>query len=216
MIDRRALSISLLVLFAMIAADFWRLSLLPNWHHVPTDGPGNTHTFPMFSLFAPALALFFTIGLVSVRKWLRSGSEDALQPWRRWYGLLLLFNTVIAALAQAFVLARSLGALQSVDRQALSRVMMVAAGVFVMVFGNTLPKMPFLTARFGPLDPWQWNRHLRFAGKIAVFLGLFLAVIMPQLSLKMVLPATVSLALAGMAANYWHRSKVKREPSPQS
>jgi len=215
MIDRRALRISLLVVFAMIAAGFWRLSLLPDWHQVPAEGPGDNHTFPAFGLFIPAMALLVTIGLLAVRNWLRSGSEDAVQPWRHWYGLLLLFNTGIAGLAQAFMLARSLGALQSVDRLALSRVMMVAAGTLMMVFGNTLPKMPFLTARFRPLDPWQWNRHLRFAGKLAVFFGLFLAVIMPLLPLKMVSPAAAGLALAGMTANYWHRAKVKRELSPQ-
>jgi hypothetical protein len=215
MIDRRALWISLLVLIAMVAADFWRLSLLPDWQHVPAEGPGNSHTFPVFMLFVPALALLFTMGLLFTRKWLRSGPEEAVQPWRRWYGLMLLFNTAITAPAQAFTLARSLGALQSINRLTLSHVVFVVTGIFLMLTGNMLPKMPFLTARFRPLDPWQWNRHLRFGGKLAVVFGLYLAVVMPLLPLKMVRPAMLAVALAILVVNYWHKSKVKRETSPQ-
>src|SRR5690242_2001311 len=126
MIDRKALWISLLVLFAMISADFWRLSPLPNWRHVPAEGPGNGHTVPALALFAPALALLFTIGMIFFRKWSRSGPEEAVQSWRRWYGQTLLFNTAILASAQAFSLARSLGALQSVNRMA------VVHAIFVM------------------------------------------------------------------------------------
>jgi uncharacterized membrane protein len=214
MIDRRALWISILVLVAMVAADFWRLGLLPDWHQVPAEGPGNGHTFPAFRLFIPALALLFTMGLLFTRIWLRSGSEEAVQHWRRWYGLCLMFNTAITALATAFTLARSLGALQSVNRLA---VVMVASGIFMIVIGNMLPKMPFLTARFRrtQLDPWQWNRHLRFGGKLAVIAGLCMAVGFPLLPLNMVRPAAFGLALTALTVNYWHLAKVKREPSPQ-
>jgi hypothetical protein len=215
MINRKALWICLLVLIAMIAADFWRLSLLPNWHHIPAEGPGNSHTIPVLRLFSPVLAVLFTMGMLFSRKWLRSGPEEAVQPWRRWYGLLLLFNTVIAASAQAFILSRSLGALQSVDRQTFSHVVMVATGIFMVLVGNMLPKMPWLSTRFRPLDPWQWNQHLRFGGKIMVVFGLFLAVGMPLLPAKMDLPAMLGLTLALLVVNYWHRAKVKREPSPQ-
>jgi hypothetical protein len=216
MINRRTLWISLLVLFAMIAADFWRLSLLPDWHHIPAEGPGYSHTFPVFMLFAPALALLFTMGILFARKWLRSGTEEALQPWRRWYGLMLLFNTAIAASAEAFNLARSMGALQSINRLTLSHGVMVVVGIFMMLVGNMLPKMPWLSQRFRPLDQWQWNRHLRFGGKVAVVFGVFIAVVMPLLPIKMVLPAMLGLALVVIAVNYWHRAKVRREPSPQS
>jgi len=217
MINRRALWISLLVLFAMIAAVFWRLSLLPDWHHVPAEGPGSSDTIPLIVLFAPSLALLFTMGMLFTRKWLRSGSEEALQSWRRWYGLFLLFNTVITASAQAFTLARSLGGLQSVDRLILAHVIMVLTGIFMILVGNMLPKMPWLSARFrhAQLDPWQWNRHLRFGGKLAVVYGVLIAVGMPLLPVRMFSPATVGLVLVALAVNHWHRAKVKREPSPQ-
>jgi len=215
MIDRKALWISLLVLTAMIAADFWRLSLLPDWHYFPAEGPGNSQTVPVFMLFVPALALLFTMGLLLTRKWLTSGPEEAVQPWRRWFGLMLLFSTAIAASAEAFNLARSMGALQSINRLTLAHGVMVVGGIFMMFVGNLLSKMPFLTARFRPLDPWQWNRHLRFAAKVVVVFGLFLAVGFPLLPLKLVRPAALGLALTVLAVNYWHRAKVKRESSPQ-
>ena len=215
MINRRALWISLLVLITMIAADVWRLSLLPDWHHIPAEGPGNSHTIPVLMFFAPALGLLFTMGLLFARTWLRSGPEEAVQPWRRYYGRALLFNAAILAAAEAFNLARSLGALQSVNRLTLSHGIMVVGGIFMMLAGNMLPKMPFLSQRFRPLDQWQWNRHLRFAGKITVVLGLFIAVVMPLLPIKMVLPAMLGLALPVIAVNYWHRAKLRREPSPQ-
>ena len=217
MIDRKALWISLLVLIAMIAADFWRLSLLPDWHNVPAEGPGNSHTYPVFMLFVPALALLFTMGLIFTRTWSRSGPEEAMQPWRRWYGVTLLFSIAIAASAEAFNLARSMGALQSINRLTLSHGVMVVGGIFMMLLGNMLPKMPWLSQRFRryQLDPWQWNRHLRFGGKLTVVFGLFLAVGMPLLPIKMVSPVAFGLMLAVIAANYWHRAKVKREPSPE-
>lgn len=217
MIDRKALWISFLVLIAMIAADFWRLSLLPDWHHVPVEGPGNSHTMPVLMLFVPVLGLLFTMGVLFSRKWLRSGPEEAVQPWRRYYGLALLFNTAIMASAEAFNLARSLGALQSVSRITLAHVIFVVGGIFMMVVGNMLPKMPWLSARFrsAQLNPWQWNRQLRFGGKITVVFGLFLAVGLPLLPVKMALPTILGLSLTIMAVNYWHRAKVKREPSPQ-
>jgi hypothetical protein len=216
MINRRALWISLLVLIAMIAADVWRLSLLPDWHHIPAEGPGNSHTIPVLALFAPVLALLFTMGILFARRWLRSGPEDAVQPWRRWYGLMLLFNTAIAASAQAFNLARSMGALQSVNRLTLSHGVMVVGGIFMILVGNMLPKMPFLSQRFRPLDQWQWNQHLRFGGKVTVVFGVFIALVLPLLPFRMVLPVTLGLGLMVIAVNYWHRAKVRREPSPQS
>jgi len=217
MVNRRALWISLPVLFAMVAADLWRLSLLPDWRHVPAEGSGNSPAMPVLLLFAPALALLFGIGVLFARKWFRSGSEEALQAWGRWNGLILLFNTVIAALMQAFVLARSLGALQSIDRLTLSHGLTVVVGIFMMLVGNMAPKLPRLTARFrsAQLDPWQWNRHLRFGGKLMVVFGLIIAVGMPLLPPEMASPAMLCLAMACLAVNYWHRAKVKRDPSPQ-
>jgi len=216
MIDRKALWISLLVLIAMIAADFWRLSLLPDWHYIPAEGPGNGHTISVLVLFVPVLGLTFTMGVLFSREWLRWGPEEAMQPWRRYNGLALLFSTAMMASAEAFNLARSLGALQSVSRITLAHVIFVVGGIFMMLTGNMLPKMPWLSARFrrAQLNPWQWNRQLRFAGKVTFAFGVFMAVGLPLLPVKMAIPVTLGLTLAFIAVNYWHRAKVKREPSP--
>lgn len=214
MIDRKALWISLFLVCAMIAAILWRLSLLPDWHHVPADGPGGSRTIPVFMIFAGPLAVLFSVAVLYVRKWLRSGPEEAMQHWRRSNGLILMFNAVMMALMQAFILARSLGALQSVDRLAVSHAAFLVSGIFLMVAGNALPKAPWLSMRFRPLDPWQWNRHLRFGGKLMVGMGLFMAVGMPLLPEKMVPPVTIGLMLTMLAAGFWHRAWVKREPSP--
>ena len=215
MIGRKALWISLLVLLTMIAADVWRLSLLADWHHVPVEGPANRHTIPAVMLFIPPLALLFTMGLIFTRKWLRSGPADAVQSWGRWYGQMLLFNTAAGACAQTFELARSLGDLRSVNPLTFVHLYLVATGVFMILIGNMLPKMPWLLARFRPLDPWQWKRHLRFGGRITVAFGVFIALVMPLLPMKMSLPVMLGMALVVLAANYWYRARVKREPSPQ-
>jgi hypothetical protein len=97
----------------------------------------------------------------------------------------------------------------------VSHVVFVATGIFLMAVGNMLPKMPWLTARFRPLDPWQWNQHLRFAGKLTVVIGLFLAVGMPLLPITMGLPVSIGLAITTITVSFWHRAKVRREPSPQ-
>lgn len=215
MINRKALWISILLVLAMIAATLWRLSLLPDWHHVPAEGPDNSRMIPLFALFVPPLIPLFFMGTLFARQWLRSGPAEAVRPWRLYYGLTLVFMTGMMALAQGFNLARSMGALQSVDRPTLAHIIFVAAGIFMMVAGNSLPKMPWLTARFRPLDRWQWNQHLRFAGKLSFVLGLFFVVGMPLLPVKIGILVAIGLSIATVAASLWHRAKVRREPSPQ-
>jgi hypothetical protein len=73
----------------MIAANYWRLSLLPDWHHVPAGCTGNSHSFPAFMLFTPILVLLFTMGILFAVKWFRSGPEEAVQPWRRWSAVVI-------------------------------------------------------------------------------------------------------------------------------
>ena len=214
MINRKALWISVFLIIAMIAAALWRLSLLPDWHHLPFEGPGS-RMIPSFVLFIPPVGALFVIGMLLIFRWWGSGSEEAKQPWRLLQGMVLLSMTGITALAQAFNIAHSLGALQSIDRLTFAHLMFVACGIFMMVVGNIAPKMPWLVARFRPLDPWQWNQQLRFSGKLAFVFGLFFAVVMPLLPIKLAVPVMPALALAVVAIDLWHRAKVRREPSPQ-
>jgi hypothetical protein len=217
MINRKAFWITILLVLAMIAANIWRASLLPDWRHVPAEVAGNIRVIPVFWTFLPPLEVLFMMGMFFALGWfIRSAPEEAAQAWRLYQGRALVFVAGIATLAQAYSLAHSLGALQSVDPPTFRHVIFVAAGIFMMVAGNILPKMPWLTTRFRPLDPWQWNQHLRFAGKLTFAFGLFYAVGMPLLPFKIVVPLGIGLPLTIMAASFWHRAKVRREPSPQS
>lgn len=213
--DRKAFWISGLLLLAMTGATFWRLSLLPDWHHIPADGPASERTISLFWLFWVPCGLLFTMAMLPVRRWLVSGSPEAMQAWRRYRGGFLIFYSAILSLMQAFILARSLGLAAEMDRLAAARFFLFVAGIAIMVLGNALPKMPFLTARlrFFRLDPWQWNRQLRFTGKLMVGMGLFLAIGLQLLPLTLWRPAIHGVFVAYLAALLWHRAMVKRQPS---
>ena len=85
MIDRNALWISVLLVFAMVAASLWRLSLLPDWHHVPLDGPGSSRTIPVLRMLIDPLAVLFVMGMLFARKWLSAAAfvEETLNLSRR-------------------------------------------------------------------------------------------------------------------------------------
>ena len=214
MIDRKALWISILIFLAITAATLWRLSLLPDWHHVPMDGPAGHRTASPFTLFRAPAGLLIEIALLFARKWLVSGSEESIQSWSRWGGLAIVSISAIIAVVQAVTIARSLGLGAGLDRMAVAHGMQVLMGILVMMLGNALPKMPWLSARFRPfrLDPWQWNRHLRLMGKLMVGLGLFVAVGGPLLPPALFRTVVFGLWLAMMAASIAYRIKLRREP----
>ena len=151
MINRKALWISILLVMAMIAAALWRLSLLPDWHHMPFEGPGS-RLMPPFVLFVPPLAVLFMIALIFAANWKfgpeQTSPKEAVQSWWRYQSLALVFVAGMAALAQAFNIAHSLGTLQSIDRLTFAHVIFVLCGIFMMMFGNSLPKWPWLAERF--------------------------------------------------------------------
>ena len=220
MIDRKALWISIFLVIAMTAAHIWWLSLLPDWRHVPIERVDNSRVIiPVFWTFGPPLLTLFTMALIFALNWKfgpeQTSPKEALQFWGRIQSLALVFVAGMMALAYAYNIARSLGALQSVDRVTLSHFILAAGGIFLMAYGNMLPKMPWLTERSRPLDPWQWNQHRRFQGRLFVVFGLLVAVAAPLLPPKMAAPAVLGLSLAAVATSFWHRAKVKREPSPQ-
>ena len=219
MINRKALWITILLVLAMIAANIWRISLLPDWRHVPAVVAGNIRIIPVFWTFLPPLLVLFMMALILALNWKfgpeQTSPKEAVQSWWRRQSLALVFVAGMAALGQAFSTVHSLGALQSVDPPTFSHFGSAAAGIFMMAFGNMLPKMPWLTERFRPLDPWQWNQHRRFQGRLIFLFGLFIAVGAPLLPAKIAAPAVLGLSLAVMATSLWHRAKVRREPSPQ-
>jgi hypothetical protein len=217
MIDRRALWICLFLVLAMTAAAFWRLSSLADWHHVPIGLPGEHHTVNGFMLFVEPASLLLVMMMPYFRKWLNTGPEQALQPWQRWSSRMLLLFAPVLALMQALVLARSFGMFSDSDVQPLAKAFMVLAGLLLVVVGNAVPKLPWLSSRVRPfrLDPWQWNRQLRFVGRLMVAFGLLVAIVCPWLPPQTLRLVFIPAWLALMAASTWHRIRLKREPSPQ-
>ncbi len=224
MIDRKALWFAITVIIAMVAATVWRLSLLPDWHKVPLDGPGSKHFGNGLILLAQPFALTMMTAFMYARKWLAAGSCDAMRSWGHWSSKFLVAFCLLEGLMQAFMISRSLGYGLALDRVTTARVSMAAMAVLLLVVGNAMPKLPWLSLRFRllRLDPWQQNRHLRFQGKLMVGMGLYFLLIAIGLPLLKLLPPnlvlTVMLAPAPLiaAATLWHRAKIRREPSQVS
>ena len=215
MIDRNALRITGLILFVMIAAGFWRLSLLPDWTHMPVMGPRGPRTVSGLFIFIPSGCLLFVAAFLFVRKWLFSGPADAVKSWQRWSGFLLIAYCAICALLQAFMIAGSLHLIQ-IPRMIIARAVWVLAGLLIIVLGNAIPKLPWLSSQFRllQLDPWQWARHLRLMGKVLVGMGAFVVIGGLLLSPTMFFAFIVCLWFAGLAASLWYRAKLRHEPSP--
>jgi len=220
MIDRKALWISITVLLAMLAAGIWRFSMLPDWHHLPLDGPASKHAVNGLVLFISPFGLFVATVSMYGRKWFAAGSDEAVRPWRRWSTMFVISYCALVGLMQAFIIARSLGYGLAVDRMSFARIAMAAAGILLMAAGNVMPKLPGLSMRLRclQLDPWQQNRQLRLSGKLMFGLGLSMvciAAFLPLLPQKILFPLILGPCLAMTAALLWHRVKLKREPSPR-
>ena len=109
MIDRKALWILILLCLAMTAAAVWRLSLLPDWHHMPMLTPKGLVVKNGLVLFVPPLSLLFMLAVAFATKWLVTGPDEAIQARQRHSRLILLGTGMLMALAQAFIIGRSLG-----------------------------------------------------------------------------------------------------------
>jgi small-conductance mechanosensitive channel len=207
MIDRKAFRISGLILFTMIAATVWRLSLLPDWRHQPVANPMLV-LFALFSVPAAMLIMMimpFFIGLTE--------AKDTLPSWQRWNSKRIVSWGVLFALLQVFVLTRSLG-LVSLSRMDTARAMVMLIGVVFMMIGNATPKTPSLPHRGGfELDSWQKIRLLRFVGQLFVSVGLAFVLGGILLPLEWWKPVFLCLMLAAMAAAIWYGIQLRREQS---
>jgi hypothetical protein len=202
MIDRKPLRIFCLVLFAMIAADFWQLGRLP----------ANHPALAGLVLFALPASLLMQLA-VPLIQWLASPREN-LPAWRRWSGKWIVSWSVLFALLQVFVLARALG-FASLPAWALPRAFLVLVGIMFMILGNAAPKAPSQPQRNSfELDSWQKSRMLRFAGKLMFGLGLAFALGGVALPLQLLRPVFLSLMLTALAAGIWYGVRLRHEPSP--
>jgi hypothetical protein len=217
MIDRKALWILLLLCAAMTATAVWRLSLLPDWHHLVFMTPKGPVTRNGLVLFAPPFSLVFFIAFHSGWKWLTTGPDDARAAWYRSTRLFPIAVGILTTLAQAFNISRSLGHDLSLDGQTFARFILVSAGILTVMQGNLMPKLPRLSQRFAlfHLDPWQSARSRRFQGWITVAFGLVMIMAALLLPLPAISPTFfLPLTLIFYAALIWYFVRLKREPSP--
>jgi hypothetical protein len=213
MIDRKALWIYIAVILAMTGATIWQLSLLPDWRHMPLGGPGSHNTVSGLVLFAaPVSLLLFMVS--PFIQWL-SLPRETLPSLRRWSGKWIVSMSVLMALLQAFVLARSLG-MVSPSGLGTARGGSVMIGIMFIIIGNITPKMPVPPQRnsFQP-DPWTVSRRLRFGGKLFVGLGLVFVLGGILLPIEYWEPVFGSLMLTALAAGIWYSIKLRHERSLQ-
>jgi hypothetical protein len=213
MIDRKALWIYIAVILAMTGATIWQLSLLPDWRHMPLGGPGSHNTVSGLVLFAaPVSLLLFMVS--PFIQWL-SLPRETLPSLRRWSGKWIVSMSVLMALLQAFVLARSLG-MVSPSGLGTARGGSVMIGIMFIIIGNIAPKMPVPPQRnsFQP-DPWTVSRRLRFGGKLFVGLGLVFVLGGILLPIEYWEPVFGSLMLTALAAGIWYSIKLRHERSLQ-
>ena len=213
MIDRKALWIYIAVILAMTGATIWQLSLLPDWRHMPLGGPGSHNTVSGLVLFAaPVSLLLFMVS--PFIQWLLLPRET-LPSLRRWSGKWIVSMSVLMALLQAFVLARSLG-MVSPSGLGTARGGSVMIGIMFIIIGNITPKMPVPPQRnsFQP-DPWTVSRRLRFGGKLFVGLGLVFVLGGILLPIEYWEPVFGSLMLTALAAGIWYSIKLRHERSLQ-
>jgi hypothetical protein len=122
---------------------------------------------------------------------------------------------MLVALAQIFLISRSLGYGGGLNPDALARIMLVVTGILVIVQGNVAPKLPRLSNRFAALnlDPWQSARYRRFGGRMTVAFGLVMVVTAVLLPLHATTPIFLILSLAFYGAIIWYFVRLKREPA---
>jgi hypothetical protein len=216
MIDRKGLWILILLFLAMSAAAVWRLTLLPDWTQMPMLAPHGLTTKNGLVLFIGPLALLFMIAVFSAQRWLVSGPDEALTAWYRHGSLLPMMGGVLMALMQVLLISRSFGHGIGLNPEIVARALMGVTGILTMMLGNVMPKLPRLSKRFAALnlDPCQYARHTRFGARMTVAFGLAMTIAAVLLPMRAVEPIFLTLALAFIGALFWHKHKLRSEPSP--
>jgi hypothetical protein len=216
MIDRKGFWILILLCMAMTAAAVWRLSLLPDWHYMPMPTPKGPVTRNGLVLFVPPLSLLFMLAVAFATKWLVTGPDEAIEARQRHSRLILLGTGMLTALAQTFIIGRSLGHSQGLNPEFFARAVLIVSAIMLTTYGNSIPKQPRVSKRIAAfnLDPWQSVRSRRLAGRLTVAFGLFQIIAAMLLPVRAITPIVMVLALAYLGAIFWHVFWLKREPSP--
>ncbi len=216
MIAHKTLWFLITLVAAMTAAAIWRISLLPDWTQVPfvagRNGPHNEHGIWFF--VTPLCVLLMT-GIALGTKWLVNGPQDAVQAHQRSNTLVLLGTAIVATLMQAFMIARSLGYGAQLDGEVVSRLVIIVVAILIILQGNALPKLPWITSRMPAfqLDAWQQTRARRFSGRASIAFGLVMIAAALLLDAGIIAPLVMGLVPLYLGALIWYSLKLKREPS---
>ena len=216
MIDRKAFTILILLALAMAAAAVWRLSLLPDWTAVPFTGPSGPFTRHGLVLFISPLSILFMLAIGWGTSRLVSGTEEAIAAYQRLNRNVMLGVSALTVLMHGYIISRSLGLAEALDGEVLARGTVVITAILVMIHGNALPKMPWLSSRIPSfqLDAWQSARSRRFAGWTSIVMSMAMIAAALLMPMKAVAPIVMGLSLVYLGAIIWYALKVKREPSP--
>ena len=213
MIDRKALWIFVAAFLATTGAAIWQLSLLPDWRQMPLGGPGSHNSVSGLVLFATPVSLLLFM-LSPFIQWLALPMES-LPSLRRWSGKWIVSTSVVMAVLQVFIVARSMGVV-SPSGLGIARGGSVMIGIMFMIMGNIAPKMPVPPRRNSfEIDSWDASRMLRFGGKLFVGLGLVFVLGGVLLPLEYWEPVFGSLMLTALAAGIWYSIKLRHERSLQ-
>ena len=175
MIRKYALPLAWILVAVMTAAALWRLSRLPDWSRLTMareDGTASHAASSAFLFICPAIVAFAAIRhALSMRR--AQGKPEAVQAVRRFSATLLLAMALISALIQGIILGRSLGL--ALPYEAIARCFFVALGLLTALFGNRLPKLPWITSRHLPLNDAAIQKVRRLNGIVMVAMGLAFA-----------------------------------------
>jgi hypothetical protein len=212
MINRSALAASAALVIAMLAAAGWRIGILPAWVYEPDGAPVAPQNPWSFFIVPVCIALFTAIWPLVETRFVDTAVDQA-KSWQRWVGGFVMVYAVFGALAQWLMIARSLGIAEPFSRQFADRAELAVLGCILIVFGDQMPKLPWLQPRSRrlSLDPVRGMKLLRFNGQHLVLVGLVSVVGALLLPLSWTVPLIVSIGAAGAVASLAWTFRLRRE-----
>jgi hypothetical protein len=212
MIRKHAFTLIWILVAAMTAAALWRLSLLPDWSRVTMareDGAPLRSASSAWLFLCPAILAFAAISHArSIR--LAQGRPEAVQSLRRYSATLLLAMATIATLVQGVMLGRSLGL--ALPYEAIARSFFVVLGLLMALFGNRMPKLPWVTSKAVFLDDASLQKIRRInglwmvvAGAVSALSGLLLQPL--HLAAWLVLALTLGGVVAIRTYAFWLKQR---------
>lgn len=202
MIERKVFWIAWVFVVVMLAAAAWRVSLLPDWTHLPRYDLNGVALSPTSSavLLAMPGAVLFIMARLTWRARTAWAPVESLRPWKKWASVVLVPVSMILTLLQAFIIVRSLGLLSAMNMAPFTRGVFVVLGLMAMVINNALPKLPWLRSRiaFLNLDPDKGAKFLRLRAWLGVLIGLVVVLGGLFLPLKVMPPIVFSMVIASV------------------